>query len=393
MLELYHNPSEVHFFCEKEPVLLSNQEVEEQLKDYTDPKGELASLTKFVTQALHLSHFEIVEKKGEQWSQETKFRVRDRENRKKHAFLKVFSSKSKNFIPEIMGLKLLASVEELSSLKVLSIGKYYVNSECYFVIAETSVPGSSMQSLYDVIGECCCRTARREKAINTAREGCLVFGKSLAQLHAVQRRQMKGLPQWCIATTQSYLDQAMKKLQHFPEYGIDVEKLRQYALSVLSRVEQEYHVVGIAHHDVKLAHVFYDPPTGQCSLVDPGGIAKSFAPNGELTGLPAKDFHGYCTSLTLNRFDYHVDWLGKTCKTELLTEEETEVMVEAFQKSYLAAGGTLPGDAELEFLTLRHNLWFIANCLGGFSKPQDEPYATRLNDLLALSLDELKSKL
>lgn len=78
----------------------------------------------------------------------------------------------------------------------------------------------------------------------------------------------------------------------------------------------------------------------------------------------------------------------KIKKQELLTLDEAHRAMQEFRKGYENAGGIPPSAIEEDVFLLSHNMLFLANA----DKPLPEPDATRLRDLLTISIADLKKR-
>jgi hypothetical protein len=366
-------------------------QLEEKLTDYSDAGGELIALSKFVKARLNISNFNIEPTKAESWSMDSTYFIKDGKTKESLFFLKVFKSNSKNFFPEIFGLKMLREVKVLSSPKIYAIGKCFdEKKQCYFLVAESVVPGQTIQFWYNAVGFSSKNSLERQNALQNVHLGVELFGKKLARLHALQTREKKECPEWLISSLEVELDKAIGKLKCYPQDGIIIEKLLSYAKCLIKKMQHTPHYIGVSHNDVKLVHTFYDPQTNECALVDSSHLGKSLDCHGKAQGFPVIDYHNFILSLALNRFGYFLDKENQPYCLELLTAEEAVEIVKIFEHSYEMAGGILPTQEEREFLLLKHDLWFVGNCLGELTQEQKEPWPTRLKDLVAVSLSNLK---
>ena len=368
--------------------------VEEAFSDYSHKEGWVASLAQFVGKTVGLKNIEIVPVDIEAgWSGDNTYWVRDLNTKEVKLFLKTFQADSKNYLPEIYGLKTLRKVKQLATPKIQALGKCYLEKTCYFLIGEDLASGRSVQQYYNDVGRYALSSAERKIALQSVIQAIRGCGKGMAAMHSHVKREKKALPVWVKTALYIHLEKSITKLKVNPKEGINIEKFQQYIENAIKTMESSSSFyTGMAHGDVKLVHTFYDLESQKFALIDPPWIWRSIDRNGIANGLPSRDYCQFIASLTLNRFGYFLQPDQTVFKQELLSKEEANLVVKAFKESYLESGGMVPSEAEEDFFWLWHDLTFVSNYMDDFNK-QPEPAPTRLKELVAISLENFKERL
>jgi hypothetical protein len=366
------------------------KQVEEISTDYSHGKTEIDSLVNFVRTVFDMGNITISPVTAEiGWSGNSVFWVRNIETTEIKLFLKVFEKNSKNFLPELYGLNYLQRVQGIASPQLQALGKFYIDDRCHFVIAETPTKGHSFQYYYNDVAKHSIGSPERKKTLQTLLEGSRICGTALANLHMHVKGQSVPLPEEIEKAMRADLERAISKLRESPQEAVEINKLIKYVEISIEKMKSELHLTGVTHGDIKLIHAFYHPDNQQISLIGPCQLINSIGRDGNLKGIPVKDYYAFIRSLLLNRFGYSLDIELHPRKQELLTVDEALKVIDAFQKGYNAAGGISLTATEEDFLLLSHNLMFIGN----LDRVLPEPDLTRLKDLIALSLGNIRQRL
>lgn len=363
------------------------------LSDYSHADGKVATLTQFINKNTGIENPTIhpaSEQRG--WSGCEVYWITNESLQKTQFFLKIYPFESKHFLPEIFGLSFMSKVKEVDSPKICGIGQCFINESRCFLILETSVKGISIQEYFSRVGQHQVDSKERIQAMAELCEAVHACGAGLARFHYSLPYKNRAFPLEAEVALRQELNSAIEELIDQPREGmegIDIEKLQLYTESILQKLKTYDHLVGLEYDDIKTIHTFYDFPSKTFSLVNPDRLYFSISPEGETQGLFIKDIAKYILSLTLNRVKYFLDEKQNVYRKELLTEEEVNIAINMFKLGYQQSGGILPDSIENEYVLLQHNLFFIRNshrCLS-------EPEFTRVKEIIAISLENIKSRL
>lgn len=373
--------------------ILSKEEAHEILlatfDDYSHPEGKLAALTQFITKTIGIEN-PLIHTAPEQrgWSGSEVLSVRY--GQETPFFLKIFPYDSKYYLPEIFGLNLMKGVEGIGFPKICGLGHYEMDGNRYFLLLETAVGGSSIQHFLSQVGQYEIGSKKREAVFLELCEAVHVCGSGLAKFHQHLCAKKQPFPEAVKERVRQDLQAAMDELIAHPREGIESEHLQLYTEEVLQKMQGEEHFIGLVYDDIKTIHTFYDPLKQKISFVNPHHIYLSFSREGQLQGVVAQDVCKYLLSLQLNRVLYFLDETQKVSRKELMTQEEMFVVKNVFETSYCESGGVLPSEVEREYALLQHNLFFIKN---SHRLRLPEPEQTRVQDLVELSLEDLRARL
>lgn len=364
--------------------------IEEVSKDYSCKNTQIDSLTNFASTVCNMSNMTISDVTAEiGWSGNGVFWVRDKETNEIKLFLKVFEKDAKNYLPELYGLDYLQKVKGVVSQQLQAIGKFYIDGRCCFAFAETPAKGHSFQYYYNEVGKHPLGSQERQKVLQTLIQGSRICGIALANLHVHVKGQSVPFPEEIEKVMRADLEKAVSKLKTSPQEGVEIDTLKKCVDLAIEKMKSEPHITGITHGDMKLIHAFYDQNDQQITLIGSRQLMNSMRKDGSLQGIPAKDYYTFVRSLLLNRFGYSLDATLQTRRQELLTEDEALQVIDAFREGYKESGGITITAIEEDFLLLSHNLMFINN----MDRVLPEPDFTRLKDLVALSLGDIKRRL
>lgn len=368
----------------------ATKQIEEISNDYSHANTQIDSLTNFARTVFDIGNISISPVTTEiGWSGNNVFWVQDIKTTEIKLFLKVFEKDSKNFLPELYGLDYLQRAQSVVSQQLQALGKFYIDGRCYFVIAETPAKGHSFQYYYNELGKHLIGSQERQKVLQTLVQGSHICGIALANLHTHVKGKLLPLPEEIEKTMRADLERAVSKLKLFPQEGIEIDKLKKCVDVAIEKMKSELHLTSVAHGDVKLIHVFYHPNDQQISLIGSHQLINSIRQDGSFQGVPAKDYYTFIRSLFLNRFGYELDIELQPHRQELLNVDEASQVIDSFREGYKAAGGIGLTAIEEDFLLLSHNLMFIGN----LDRVLPEPDLTRLKDLVALSLGDIRHRL
>lgn len=368
----------------------ATKQIEKISNDYSHGNTQIDSLTNFAHTVFDIGNISISPVTTEiGWSGNHVFWVRDIETTEIKLFLKVFEKDSKNFLSELYGLDYLQKVQGVVSQQLQALGKFYLDSQCYFVIAEAPAKGHSFQYYYNEVAKHPIASQDRQKALQTLIQGSHICGIALACLHTHFKGQLLPLSREVEKAMRADLERAISKLKVFPQESLDIDKLNKCVDIAIEKMKSEQHLTGVTHGDVKLIHAFYHQADQQITLIGSRQLINSIRQDGSLQGFPAKDYYTFVRSLLLNRFGYSLDAGLQSHRQELLTADEASQVIDAFQEGYKTAGGISLTATEEDFLLLSHNLMFIGN----LDRVLPEPDLTRLKDLVALSLGDIRHRL
>lgn len=361
----------------------ASQSLIDILSDYSHGSNESESLASFVKNVSNLDDFTISPVTSEiGWSGNSAYFVRDTSEEVKF-ILKRFNQPPKKLFAEIFGIEYLQNIDGLFSPKFHAVGKYHHQDTCEILILETPAFGRSFQFYFNQVGKFPIGTEEHQRAFELLVQGCRKAGSALAQLHSHGGQETIAFPE----EMGSRLQESFKNCSR--NWEIPFENLQKSIAQCIERMHSEPHRSGVTHGDVKLIHLFYEPDSEKISLIDPYLLGNSLKPNGTPQGIPSSDFYQFSRSLLLNRFGYILDSEQKIQKLELLTLQEAEQAMDAFREGYIEGGGIPPTPNEEDFFLLSHNLLFLKNA----DRTLPEPDATRLRDLVSISVADLKNRL
>jgi hypothetical protein len=381
--EIINLARKVHRGLEKNPI----EKCEQLVKCYTADCPE-NSRQQFVHQLVEkcplfpLNYVIQQVDSDDNWSEDDVFRVFERGKKTPFLCLKIYNQNGfkKNFFNEIFGMGYLNKIG-IPSPELLAVGKYDVNDQRYFMIAETAVPGYSLKSLLQEVAKHPEGTLDRREAYVTLCKATQAVANTLGMLHS-----KKGYEQ---PFPQDLERQFLYDLENVQRLIPDLQGLDAYAKAVLEEIKMQEFIPSATHGDPKLAHVFF--PTNRfsavfCGLIDPTLVAKSIDEEGNPIGIPLEDYYHFIYSIKLNRFYY--DDEGN--KSEVLTLPETHELVVQFEKTYAEKTGKRLSEVQRNYYLAAHLLKFISRYSNFTRESLSLKAQIRMRDLALVCTEELR---
>lgn len=368
----------------------SNEILISTFSDYSHLEGKAAAVIQFIQNTLGVEN-PVINVSSEQrgWSGSEVYSIQIEGSQETQFFLKIFPYDSKHYLPEIFGLSYMREITEVDSPKIYACGQCLIDEARYFLVLETPVKGISIQQYFIRVGQHQKDSDERRQAFAELSEAVQACGIGLARFHNHLPNKKQSLPKESEESMKLDLNSALEELTFQPKEGVPAEKLQAFAESVIQKMKDEEHRIGLTYDDIKTVHTFYDRASKTFSFVNPDRLYFSFDQAGEVQGLLIKDVGKYILSLTLNRHQYFLSENQNVIRKELLTEDEVNVLKNIFEIAYMQGGGTLPNPVEKEYVFLQHALFFIKNSRRNFPEPE----LTRVKDLINISLENIASLL
>lgn len=325
--------------------------IENTLTDYSKQENLMGSLSHFAEKILHVSAKEIEIREADEvgWSGDKVFGIW--KEGKCLKIFKIFQEGSKNFLPELFSLEFLksAKLKNFSAPKIDALGKCVLKGEKYFLLCESVAPGKSLLQHY-----------RNQLEFDDLKRAVFLCGQTLARLHQHVSGKPQGLPEELEKITREYLDKAIKNLKVFPQQGIDSDKLQAAFELTVEKLKSEPFATGVIHGDTKLINVFFDPETNTITWIDPPKLSDSIDHSGNPIGIPAKDFYSFIADIEYQQVVVALNENKQVSLKQIFSNEEMQKLKEAFSVGYKEAGGQLPTQSQLDFLSMAAHLYFIA---------------------------------
>lgn len=315
------------------------------------------------------------------WSGDRVFRVINPKNGQPEAILKIYREASENLFPEVYALDFL-SRHRFPSPRILGLGTYQANNDCYFALCESLAPGRSVLTLF------------KQADFAILSKGISACGKSLAKLHRYRSRTLNRLPAAYETKMRQYLKETIEKLKQYPQLGIDDESLVKLFEQTVINVQSKPIPSGIAHGDTKMINVFFDADTGEVTWIDPSKLAASLDSEETPCGMPAKDINSFLDDIAIKQIEFNVERDHLVTHKKIRTDAQIEFLKQAFLEGYVANGGILPSQEEIALFSLGSHLYFVANT--GVLDPacrDPEPLKTSKRYRIQLILDDIRRRL
>lgn len=330
------------------------------LTNYSKKVSFESCLKNFACKALRRSAAKLDIKAVEEvgYSGDQVYAVWDRTANRAIAILKVFQESSENFFPEVFSLDYLSSKEmaNFSSPQMRALGKCSYNDKNYFLLCESTAPGSSLLSHY-----------KNGLNFTDLERGIKECGRTMATLHRSISGKPQALSEALEKKTRELLALAVEKLKAYPREGIDADKVAALFERTLADVKTEPFPAAVIHGDTKLINVFFEPQTNTVTWIDPPKLSESIDSSGHPIGIPAKDFYSFLADIEHQRFTFLLEENNQVRSKELLSQEQVERLKIAFSSGYKKAGGQIPTQKQLAFFSLAAHLYFI-----GTDRTQDK---------------------
>lgn len=241
------------------------------------------------------------------------------------------------------------NLKHLNLPTVLGIGASRAQDSPIYFLATNFIPGISIYELFTQLMSNKVGSRERSDLLKKLLHVYAKFGQGLAELHRSAKTHPQSMHPAFIDLLRVFSKNAFKKFKDHLEPSF-VAKLEAFFEERFAVQRQKQFALGYIHGDINPGNLLINFATDQLSCVDWPDGSLSVGQNGVATGIPFYDLIQIRNELIMR-------------KSQGLTDEEIDQILQVFMHHYTANGGTTESPQTMEFFSAVDLIgsikWFI----------------------------------